>query len=339
MDEVNACINANAQEETLLDHPVVVKDVVRVTGPFSVESVRPEELSLDENGKVFDPTPNDWESGGRLGDLSQNASAYVDRMIQLISQDGVTFPNNEHRDFLRVSSLDEVDSALHAEAVWEGGNLDEPNNVSLAFGPQYGPVTAEQVEDLIRASRRYDELVIAGFSFDGAAQEVIQESANTRLKIHMSHIRPDVSPGMDGLLKDSAQSQLFTVFGQPEVDIRPARDDEDTELQVELLGVDIYSPLTGEIKSSGADKVAAWFLDTDYDGRCFCITQAFFPDQNAWQKIVKALGTTADTGAFDAYNGTTSLPFKRGRYERVAIKVIDPRGNEVMAIRSLKGGE
>uniref|UniRef100_UPI0035635699 enoyl-CoA hydratase/isomerase family protein n=1 Tax=Desulfosarcina sp. TaxID=2027861 RepID=UPI0035635699 len=90
-------------------------------------------------------------------------------------------------------------------------------NIAIAFGPQHGPVTASQVEDLIRASRRYDELVIAAFSFDGSSQAVIQESANPRLKIHMAHIRPDVSPGMDGLLKDSPKSQLFTVFGQPEI--------------------------------------------------------------------------------------------------------------------------
>ena len=102
--------------------------------------------------------------------------------------------------------------------------------------------------------------------------------------------------------------------------------------------VDIYSPLTGEITSSGADKVAAWFLDSDYDARCFCITQAFFPNQKSWDKIAKALGSSADTGAFAAYDGTVSLPFESGQYERIAVKVIDPRGNEVMAIRSLREG-
>jgi len=338
MDEVRDCIDANAEHETLVDQPDVVKGVVRVSGPFTVEGVRPEELSLDEDGQIFDPTPNEWQSGGQDGDPAQNASAYLDRMRQLISKDGVTFPNNEHRDFLRVDPLDEVDSALHAESIWEDGNGDEPCNVGIAFGPQYGPVTAEQVEDLVRASRRYDELVIAGFSFDGAAQEVIQESADRRLKIHMAHIRPDVSPGMDGLLKDTPESQLFTVFGQPEVEVRSAKKGQDHKFEVALLGVDIYSPLTGEIKSTGAEKVAAWFLDSDYDGRCFCITQAFFPNQNAWEKIAKALGSAADEEAFAAYKGTVSLPFASGQHNRIAVKVIDPRGNEVMAIRSLKGG-
>lgn len=339
MDAVRACIESNTEQESLVDKPEVISGVARVTGPFTVEGVRPEELSLDEEGQTFDPTPDEWQASGLDGDPAQNASAYLDRMRQLLSNDGVTFPNNEHRDFLRVDPLDVVDSALHAEAIWGSGNDDEPCNVGIAFGPQYGPVIAEQVEDLVRASRRYDELVIAGFSFDGTAQEVIQESANQRLKIHMAHIRPDVSPGMDGLLKDTPESQIFTVFGQPEVEVRPAKKGQNGELEVELLGVDIYSPLTGEIKSTGADKVAAWFLDSDYDGRCFCTTQAFFPDQNAWEKIAKALGSAADEEAFAAYKGTVSLPFSPGQHNRIAVKVIDPRGNEVMAIRSLKGGE
>ena len=252
-------------------------------------------------------------------------------MVQLI-KDGVTFTGNEHRKFALVERLEESDSTLHAEALWETAAEEDIPNLAIAFGPQHGPVTASEVEDLIRASRRYDELIIAAFSFDGSSQAVIQESANSRLKIHMAHIRPDVSPGMDGLLKDSPKSQLFTVFGQPEIKVHQ----EDGEFRVELLGVDIYSPLTGEITSSGADKVAAWFLDSDYDSRCFCITQAFFPNQKAWDKIAKAVRSDADFEALEAYSGTVSVRFKPGEHQRIAVKVIDPRGNEVMAIRNLK---
>ena len=329
-DEVNACISANAEQETMVDQPELVTGVLRVTGPFTVEGVRPEELSLGEDGDLFDPTPNEWDNE------CNNASAYLDRMLQLLKKDGVTFPNNEHRQFARIGALYDGEFAIHAEAIWANAGQENTDdlecNIAIAFGPQCGPVTAEQVEDLVRSSRRYDELVIAAFSFDGSAQEVIQESVNPRLKIHMAHIRPDISPGMDGLLKDTPNSQLFTVFGQPDVEVRHV---EDGELEVELLGVDIYSPLTGEVISAGASKVAAWFLDSDYDNRCFCITQAFFPHQNAWDKIAKSLGSAADPEAFDAYNGTISLPFRPGKHGRIAVKVIDPRGNEVMAIRSL----
>lgn len=335
MDEINACISSNADQEELVDQPEIERNVVRVTGPFTVEGVKPEELSLDEDG-LFDPTPNDFEDDIDLPvqDEEQNILSYLTQMLSLIRMDGVLFPDNKKLKFSSIEPLFEQGSGsnLHAEGTWEGSDVDEPNNVAIAFGPQYGPVTASQVEELVRASRRYDELVIAGFSFDAAAAAAIQESQHPKLKIHMAHIRPDAGPSMAGLLKDTPNSQLFTVFGQPEIEVVPTRDGEYT---VKLLGVDIYDPLKGEVKSSGADKVAAWFLDSDFDGRCFCITQAFFPNQDAWDKIAKSLGASADAEAFAAFKGTVSLPFPASKHKRVAVKVIDPRGNEVMAIAQL----
>ena len=103
-----------------------------------------------------------------------------------------------------------------------------------------------------------------------------------------------------------------------------------------MEGVDIYNPIDNSISSTGADKVAAWFLDSDYDGRTFCITQAFFPDRSAWDKLAKALGDLVDASAFEAFSDTVSLPFTAGKHRRVAVKVIDPRGNEVMQAHGLK---
>jgi adenine-specific DNA-methyltransferase len=335
MQDINECISKNTEQECLVDQPELVEGAVRVSGPFTVEGVRPEELTLSQDTIFSDQEVTDLANQEQIAESTRSASAYFDSMVQLLRKDGVTFSGNEHRTFSRVEPLYGMNSALHAEALWEVGDdaLGEVCNIGIAFGPQHGPVTAEQVEDLIRASRRYDELVIAGFSFDGAAQTVIQESVNPRLKIHMAHIRPDVSPGMDGLLKDSPKSQIFSVFGQPEIDVRLT---SGGDFEVELLGVDIYDPISGEIRSNRASKVAAWFLDQDYDGRCFCITQAFFPNQSAWDKIAKAIGSDAE--ALSQYDGTVSLPFERGKYGRIAVKVIDPRGNEVMAIRKLNGG-
>ncbi|GAM10436.1 modification methylase EcaI [Geobacter sp. OR-1] len=336
MKEVGDCIAKNAEKSEFVDQPEIVRNVVRVTGPFTVEGVKPEELSLDEDG-LFDPTPNEFEGDDVEVPIQvegQNIISYLTQMVSLIRMDGVTFPNNKHMKFSRIEPLFEQGSGstLHAEGAWDGTDDGEPNSVAIAFGPQYGPVTATQVEELVRASRRYDELVIAGFSFDAAAAAAIQESQHPKLKIHMAHIRPDAGPGMAGLLKDTPNSQLFTIFGQPEIEVNPTTDGE---FKVKLLGVDIYDPLKGEVKSSGADKVAAWFLDSDFDGRCFCITQAFFPNQDAWDKIAKSLGSSADTAAFTAFKGTVSLPFPAGKHKRIAVKVIDPRGNEVMAIAQL----
>ena len=89
------------------------------------------------------------------------------------------------------------------------------------------------------------------------------------------------------------------------------------------------------ITATGATKVAAWFLDADYDGRCFCISQAFFPDQKAWDKLAKTLKGAIDESSFEQFKGTVSVPFSPGRHKRIAVKVIDPRGNEVMTARSL----
>jgi adenine-specific DNA-methyltransferase len=221
----------------------------------------------------------------------------------------------------------------------EGGVDDDPEGratVAVAFGPQYGPVTAKQVEQLIRAAARrgYDDLVIAGFAFDGAAQAILQDPQNPNLQVHMAHIRPDVNPGMQGLLKDTPRAQLFTVFGLPCSCVKPAGDGE---WRVVLKGVNIYDPLTGTVSWTRQDKVAAWFIDSDYDGRTFCITQAFFPDREAWEKLERALKGIIPAEAFEALSGTESLPFPKGEHATVAVKVIDPRGNEVMRIHRLEG--
>ena len=207
--------------------------------------------------------------------------------------------------------------------------------VAVAFGPQYGPVTAKMVEDVIRSTNRmgYDDLVIAGFSFDGPAQAVIEEIKNPHLRVHAAHVRPDVNPGMNGLLKEQPGSQLFTVFGQPRTRIDGP--DKNDEYRVVMEGVDVYDPVTNSIASTGADKVAAWFVDGDYNGRTFCITQAFFPDKSAWKKLARALKGVIDEDAFEAFSGTESLPFPLGKYRCVAVKVIDPRGNEVMRVHRL----
>jgi adenine-specific DNA-methyltransferase len=141
---------------------------------------------------------------------------------------------------------------------------------------------------------------------------------------------------MQGLLKEQPGSQLFTVFGQPRT--RLEGPDKNGEYTVHMEGVDIYNPVDNSITPSRADKVAAWMVDGDYDGRTFCATQAFFPDKTAWKKLAAALKSVVEDDAFDALSGTVSLPFPAGPNKAVAVKVIDPRGNEVMRVHSLEDG-
>jgi adenine-specific DNA-methyltransferase len=340
MDEVNECIAANADQEVLVDQPRTIKNVVRVSGPFTVEGVVPEELNIGEEG-LFDGTPDEELQHREIGESRraepQNLHAYLHSMVAHLQSDGVTFPDNKNPQFSRLEALFDSSSAsaIHAEGVWEDGDADGPARVGVGFGPQYGPVTAMQVEELIReASRRgYDELVIAGFSFDAEAHAIIQEDPNPKVRAHMAQIRPDLNAGMEGLLKDTPRSQLFTVFGTPSIEVAK----NGCEYTVTLEGVDIYDPVRNVVQATGASKVAAWFLDSDFNGRAFCITQAFFPDQDAWAKLAKALKDVADPEAFAAFKGTTSLPFEVGEHRQVAVKVIDPRGNEVMTIHRLEG--
>ena len=138
----------------------------------------------------------------------------------------------------------------------------------------------------------------------------------------------------DLLKKSQVTSQIFTVFGQPRTRLTPSGGDEWT---VHMDGVDIYDPVKNSIDATNAGKVAAWFVDTDYDGKVFCICQAFFPDKSAWEKLGRALRGSLDERAFDALTGTVSLPFKAGKRKTVAVKVIDPRGNEVMRVHRIGG--
>lgn len=347
MDEVSASISANAEPVDLVDQPELIRGVVRVSGPFTVESVRPLEDSM--LGPVSEVSP----IGGAPEKLegvfegadeyvperdTTNASNHIERMIALLRHDGVRFPNNKHLIFSR---LDPVDAEfIHAEGSPEG---QPERRVAVVVGPEHGAVTGYQVEraKISAYQREYDEVVFAGFAFDAAAQDRIQEAegiaqSSGGTHFHMAHIRPDVLMG--DLLKGNkggkkaataqASQQIFTVFGQPRIRIVGKGD----ELIAHMDGVDIYDPVKNSLEGTKADKVAAWFLDTDYDGRTFHICQAFFPDKSAWEKLARALGSTVEESVWATFIGTASLPFKPGQHGRVAIKVIDPRGNEVMAV-------
>ena len=283
MDEVNECIADASEGEELVDQPEVDRKRIRVGGPFTVEAVQPPEESLDIDSPIGgepDEMPGTFDTESEEHE-SVNAEAYLDKMIRLLRDDGVKFPEDVKQEFATLDPLE--GGVLHAEGSWANGGMDR--RVAVAFGPQHGPVTVMQVENCLPAASRlgYDELIFAGFSFDGAAQAIIQDDPNPRVRIHMAYITPDVVMG--DLLKNTASSQLFTVFGLPRTKLETKNTDGNVEYAIEMEGVDIYNPVDNTVSSAGADKVAAWFVDSDYDGRTFCITQAFFPDKNAWNKI------------------------------------------------------
>jgi adenine-specific DNA-methyltransferase len=335
MDEVNACIAANAEMEELVDKPEPVKGVVRVSGPFTIEGVIAVE---DGPGTPIGGAPDELEAFDGEAAVA-NAEAHLDKIIRLLKASGVDFPGNKNMKFSRLDPLTGA-SLIHAEGEWINGESKE-RRVAVSVGPEVGNVTSLQVEDVIRDANRkgYDDLVFAGFGFDASAQEAIENGSHPKLRLHMALIRPDVAMG--DLLKTQPGSQLFTVFSAPRV--KGPTELPNGELTVEVEGMDVYDPVSNTLFPTDKERIAAWFLDTDYDGRTFCICQAFFPDKSKWAKLAKALGDAdvIEEDAFDSLSGLTSLPFPRperlgkGEKWRVAVKVIDPRGNEGMRVLTL----
>jgi adenine-specific DNA-methyltransferase len=264
---------------------------------------------------------------GRLGRVSDPGGDYLTTMISLLKQQGsVLFPGGKKLELtnLRPLSL----GLLHAEA--EARQNGKVVRVAVSFGPQHGPVVAHQVHEATRTASMngYQILLFAGFAFDPEALALIQKAPVAGLQVHFANIAPDVLVG--DLLKTTRASQIFSVFGQPDVRVEKQKDGT---CVVQLRGVDVYDPLTGEVHSTRGEDVAAWFLDTDYDGKTFHICQAFFPgDADAWEKVQRALKAEIDAEAFERMRGTVSFPFEPGEHRRIAVKVIDFRGNEVVRV-------
>jgi adenine-specific DNA-methyltransferase len=108
--------------------------------------------------------------------------------------------------------------------------------------------------------------------------------------------------------------------------------------QVTIHGFDYYNTKSGGIESGGADKIAVWMLDTDYDGRSLYPRQVFFPmagPKEGWALLARNLKAEIDEDLIEAYRGTVSLPFEPGEHRRIAVKIVDDRGIESLKILEL----
>jgi adenine-specific DNA-methyltransferase len=318
--EIDESIQRNAPQEALYDRPKVGRGVVRVSGPFTVEAI--------PVPAVEDPTQApipQFEAEEAQARVSDRGGDYLTLMINLLKQQGgVLFPGGKKLELTNLRPLNV--GLLHAEA--EAKQNGKAVRVAVSFGPQHGPVIAHQVQEAIPTAKMngYQVLLFAGFAFDPEAHALIQKAPVAGLQVHFANVAPDVLVG--DLLKTTRASQIFTVFGQPDVRVQKHKDGT---YRVELRGVDIYDPLTGEVHSTRGEDVAAWFLDTDYDGMTFHICQAFFPgDTDVWEKLKRALKAQIDPEAFESMRGTVSFPFQPGEHQRIAVKVLDYRGNEVI---------
>jgi adenine-specific DNA-methyltransferase len=320
------------ETETLYDQPLIDRRRTRVAGPFTVEQIP--SFGIEVSDGRYDPAAlNESDRSDDVRHRSEeNPVRTIGELVELLRIDGVRLPAGRHLQF---SSLAQTAGGGEIHAEGEYDEAGESRRIAVSFGPLHGPISARQVEEVLRdvVFQPYHAVLFAGFAFDAGAQQYIQNyRAPKNLQLLMANIAADVL--VPDLLKNRRGQQLFAVFGEPDATL--ARSGAD--FTVELLGMDVYDPTTGDVSSSGTDGVAAWFLDTDYDRRSFLISQAFFPGAGAtdpWARLGRALRGWVDPDAFDMLRGTTSLPFTRGPEGRIAVKVIDFRGNEAIKILEL----
>ena len=304
--------------EILYDKPDIDTSAVRLSGPFTVEAI---------------PAPS-IELAGTTADTSitMDAENYVSTLIEAIRKSGVIFSKGKKLKLEEVAPITSS-SFLHAEGTTSNG---ETRRLAVSFGPRYGPLSARQAEEAIRAATvaGYQLLILAGFQIDPAADAFVQRT-ELNLDVQFAHINPDME--IHDLLKQTQGSQLFSVFGEPDIELKRVGQGE--TYVVRLLGVDVYDPVTGSTEQTSGDTIPAWFLDEDYDGYSFNICQAFFPDgamgKNPWDKLENALYGIIDKEKIEQLKSNESLPFELGEHKTIAVKVIDNRGNEVIKIRKL----
>jgi adenine-specific DNA-methyltransferase len=224
--------------------------------------------------------------------------------------------------------------SLSAEALVKNGD-EKP--VAFVFGPENGAVSQKLVHGAAfeAQGKKYSHLYVIGFAIQPDARKLI-DNCEAVMGISATYVQATPDLMMGDLLKNMRSSQIFSVCGMPEVDLRKVKaKDGSARYQVELLGLDVFDPVTMQTQPHKGNDVPAWFLDTDYNGLCFHVCQAFFPRTGAWEHLKKALKGAYDEEVWDHLAGTVSAPFETGEGGQVAVKVIDDRGNELMVVKSL----
>ncbi|MCC5967553.1 MAG: site-specific DNA-methyltransferase [Natronohydrobacter sp.] len=317
--EIDASIAAKAEFEFLYDKPFEDKKRIRVAGPFTVESLSPHRTqAVNEYGELIDE--HDAARGQRQG--ASEAENYRAAMLENLSKAGVQQSGRE--DAIKFTSLVPwAGDWISAEARYMEGEVERRAGVFI--GPEYGTV---QRADLVACAREaadagFDIVIACAFNFDAHTAEFRKLG---RLPILQARMNPDLH--MAGDLK-AGGGNLFVVFGEPDIELRAEGD----MYRVELRGVDIFKPATGQVVASEPDDIACWFIDTDYNEESFFVRHAYFPGAEVPYKQLKTtLKGEVDQEAWDSLKRTVSRPFARPKSGRIAVKVINHLGDEVMKV-------
>lgn len=323
--------NEPPAEEVLVDRPEVDNKITRVSGPFCVEATI--------------PTPVDWEGDGvedSSAGVAEQHGSFVDRMLEILRKSPVLHVGSGKSVNLKNIRPPAKTLSLSAEAMVANG---DENPVALLFGPENGAVSEKLVHEALKEAnlRGYTHLYVIGVGIQSNARILIENAVDMGM-IPATYVQATPDIMMGDLLKNMRSSQIFSVCGLPEVKLTkvkpsapsPTRGAEGSLYQVEILGLDVLDPVTMDIDKRSGNDVPAWFLDTDYNGLCFHVCQAFFPRTSAWDNLKRALKGNYDEIVWEHLAGTTSVPFEAGEHGQIAVKVIDDRGNELMVVKNLK---
>ena len=325
--EIDASIAAKAEFEYLYDKPYDDKKKVRVAGPFTVESLSPHRvLAVGADDELIDMVSESKNGYGKERD-------FVQMILENLKTAGVQQAHKE--DKITFTSLTPWPGDLVcAEGRYiknDDGSASE-KRAAVFIGPEFGTVSRP---DLVAAAREagdggFDVLIACAFNYDAHSSEFDKLG---RIPVLKARMNADLHMADD--LKNTGKGNLFVIFGEPDIDIMDA---EDGQIKVKVNGVDVFHPNTGEVRSDGAEGIACWFIDTDYNEESFFVRHAYFLGANDPYKALKTtLKAEINEDAWATLNSDTSRPFDKPKSGRIAVKVINHLGDEVMKVFRVHG--
>lgn len=339
-EQIDAAIKKHADFELLYDRPYEDRGVVRVTGPFTVESLSPHRSLAFAGGEQGRPASE------IAAETDGSGTSFEQTILENLRRAGVQ--NGRTAERIKFESLD-PHAGTYVQAIGEGTSGEASLRVGVAIGPQYGIVSPTFVKDAAREAIRagdVDLLCVLAFAFDPQATGVTTEQGVTvetadagfaqvagerqlgRVKVLLVRMNVDLLMGED--LKKTGAGNLFTVFGEPDIDVRTTNDDR---VVVELRGVDVYDPTTGEVRSHDTGRIALWMIDTDYNEESFFVRHCYFTGGgDPYKRLKTALKAEIDEDAWASLNSTVSRPFAKPTEGKIAVKVINDYGDEVMKV-------
>ena len=321
--EIDASIARKADVELLYDRPYTDNNRVRVAGPFTVESLSPHRVvALDDDELIEDLDAAEGRRERRAEDTPHHDFAAM--VLENLKSAGVHQAAKDDRITFS-SILGWPGTYIAAEAHYAEGTAEK--RAGIFIGPEFGTVTRA---DLTAAAReatdaRFDALIACGFNFDAHTSALTSLGP---LPILQAKMNPDLH--MSDELKNTGAGNLFIVFGEPDIQWNF---NDAGEIVVEVLGIDVFDPKTGEVRASGKDDIAAWFIDTDYSEESFFVRHAYFLGAgDPYKQLKTSLKAEIDEEAWRTLYRDTSRPFARPSTGRFAVKVINHFGDEVMKV-------